>query len=72
MLKQGNVFTPVCDSVHGGSLSRRSPWTEIPLDRDPHWTETPWTETPLDRDPMDRDPPGQRHLRLSHSSNAAC
>ena len=34
-----------------------TPWTEIPLDRDPPGQRSPpWTKTPT----MDRDPPGQR------------
>ena len=43
-LGQGNVFTGMCQSVHGGG--------GLPPDRDPPWTETgpgqrsPWTETP--------------------------
>ena len=52
-LRQGNVFTRNCGSVHrGGGLCQGDPlWTETPLDRDPPgqrppWTETPWTETP--------------------------
>ena len=69
-LRQGNIFTPVCQSFYSqwgrGSLSGRPPWTETP-DRDPSpWTETPFhrdpspfTETPLDRAPRQR-PPGQR------------
>ena len=72
-LRQGNVFTCVCDSVHGGSLSWRLPKTEThhgqrytPRQR-PLWTETSgqipprqrpqWTETPLDRDPLGQRPP---------------
>ena len=48
-LRQGNVFKPICGSVHiGGSLSGRTP----PPLRDPLWTETP-----LVRDPT---PPRQR------------
>ena len=51
-LLDGNVVTPVGDSVHvgGGSLSEGSPGHRSPL------TENPWTETP----PPDRDPPSDR------------
>ena len=64
----GNVFTHVCDSVHGeGGLfqgdppgrdpRQRPPWTETPLDRDPPGQRPPWTENPLDRDPPGQRPP---------------
>ena len=52
-------------SVQGVSL------TEMPLDKDPFWTETasgqrPPGQRPLDKDPLDRDPwtetPGPRPL----------
>ena len=68
----GNVFTPACDSVHGGggSLSGRPPgqrprWTKITLDRDPPgqrspWTESPWAETPQTETPLNRDSPLDR------------
>ena len=56
MLRQGNVFTGVCDSVHRGEgvSVRETPWTETPLpvQRPPF----PRTETPLWIDPPDRDP----------------
>ena len=65
-LWEGNIFTPVCDSVHRGLdlLDRdlpgqRHPMTETPGQRPlSPWTETPhpWTETPRQR-PPDRDPP---------------
>ena len=42
---QGNIFTPVCHSVHGGVSSRDTPGRE-----NPHW------ETPLARR---RTPPGR-------------
>ena len=29
-LGQGNVFTPVCHSVHGGGLPHTHPWTDTP------------------------------------------
>ena len=33
-LRQGNVFTRVCYSVHGGGLTGQRPRTETPPDRD--------------------------------------
>ena len=41
-LGQGNVFTPVCHSFHGGGVSLTDP----PGQRPPAL----WTETPLDTD----------------------
>ena len=38
--REGNVFRSVCHFVRGGGRQRPSPWTEMPLDRDPR-TETP-------------------------------
>ena len=57
-LRQGNVFTLVCHSVHGGRgpLSGRPPPTETPRTETPQ-TETPWTETPRTETPLNRDPP---------------
>ena len=50
-LGQGNVFTPVCDSVHGVCLPHcmlgyTPPW-QTPPDRHP-----PWADTPLHRHPL--------------------
>ena len=70
-LGQGNVFKPVCHSLHGGGgLPDRDPLDRDRMDRDPPGQRplgqrplgqrTPWTENPLDRDPSDRDPPRQR------------
>ena len=75
-LREGNVFTPVCDSVHrgegvsvyGDALDRepsdRDPPGQRPPGRDPP-AQTPLhrdrlIEIPLDRDPPDRDHPEQR------------
>ena len=64
--RQGNVFTPVCDSVHGGGglcygdPGQRPPWTETPL-----WTETLQIDTTRTETPPDR-PPGQRPARQRH------
>ena len=45
-LLKGNVFTPVCHSVHGGGSAFGSgvdtPWTPSPL------ADTPWADTPPD------------------------
>ena len=49
-------------SLSGGSLSRASLSNGGPLDRDPHWTETPMGQRfPGQRSPRQR-PPGQRPL----------
>ena len=62
-LREGNVFTCVCDSVHKGrgglyqgdsSGQNPLPPTEIPcVQRPPRHRPPPWTptETPPDRDP---------------------
>ena len=50
-LRQGNVFTPVCHSVHRGGVC-------YPLGRHPiwagtlPWADTPWADTPLGRHPL--------------------
>ena len=52
-LREGNVVTPVCHSVHRGegiSLTETA-WRVTP------WIETPPDIDPLDRDLLDRDPP---------------
>ena len=56
-LRQSNVFTPVCDSVHRGrGLCQGDP----PPERDPPRQRLPG-QTPLDRDrPWTESPPGQR------------
>ena len=59
-LRQGNVFTPVCHSVHrGGCLAT------IPKADTPSWTDTqaqtpPWADTPRQTLPQ-VDPPLGRH-----------
>ena len=53
-LRQGNVFTRVCDSVHRGRGYRDPTGQRPPLDRDPR------TETPLDTDPPRQRSPGQK------------
>ena len=51
---KGNVFTPVCDSVHGGvhPLGIHPPPGQTPL-----WADTPWADTSLDRHPLGRHRP---------------
>ena len=73
-LREGNVFTPLCQSFYSqGSLpdrdttQDRDPVDRDPLDRDHSWTETPWTETtPGQRPTWTETPwteiPGQRLL----------
>ena len=55
-LGQGNVFTHVCLSVHGGGvLLGETP--SYPLDRDlPALDRDPLDRYPLNREPLDRDP----------------
>ena len=54
-LGQGNIFAPVCHSVHGGAPPGST------------WAGTPWAGTPLGRytprkvDPLAGTPPGQVH-----------
>ena len=43
---EGNVFTPVCHSVHGGCLAD-TPWADTAL------ADTPWADN---RPPPDRHP----------------
>ena len=60
-LRQGNVFTRVCDSVHRrgeGVFVRETLLDRDPPNRDPSWTENP---PRMDRDPpYGQKPPGQR------------
>ena len=50
-LWKGNVFTPVCDSVHGGGV---------------HPKQTPPRQTPLGRHHPGRHPPPSRHPLCRH------
>ena len=45
---QGNIFTPVCHSVHRGVSARENP----PCQGEPPWDQTPRDQTPL--------PPGEQ------------
>ena len=59
-LHQGNVFTPVCHSVHRGvsvTPLGRHPLGRHPLDRHPLGRH-PWADIPLGRPPV-QTPPGQ-------------
>ena len=67
-LGQGNIFTPVCHSVHRGGLpSRRPPGKEAPPGRETSLgrRHPPARETPLGwrHPPWQGDPPGRRHPR---------
>ena len=58
-LGQGNIFTPVCHSVHGGSASVHAgippPRADTPPpEQTPPWGQTPWEQTPQEQAP----PPG--------------
>ena len=87
VVAQGNVFTPFCDSVHGGCLvdtpqrpeadTLLGPEADIPL-----WAETPpgleadtspWTDTPLGRHPKGPEPniPLGRHPQGRHPPKTA-
>ena len=63
MLPQGNVFTPVCHSVHRGAVclsagwDTHTPWQTPPGQTSP-WADTPWVDTPWTDLPA-RHPPGQ-------------
>ena len=66
-LRQGNVFTPVCFSVHRWGVCLSACWDIYPLDRQPPpgrhpQADTPpgrppWADTPLGRHPLGRHPP---------------
>ena len=50
-LRQGNGFTPVCHSVHGGCLPQcmlgyTPPQTDTPPGQTPPWADTPLGQTP--------------------------
>ena len=49
-LGQGNIFTPVCHSVHGGSASVHA-WMPPPRTRHPPIADTPWEQIPPSRHP---------------------
>ena len=81
-LGQGNIFAPVCHSVHGGSTlagtsspSRYTPhWPVHPLGRYTPWQEHPPGKVPPGRytprryTPLGSTPPGRYHpLRQVHS-----
>ena len=61
---QGNIFTPVCHSVHGGGLCLNACWDTNPPDqapaprnRHPQGADTPPPGTPQTRHPRTRHPP---------------
>ena len=60
-LGQGNIFTPVCDSVNGGGYlvwSRGGPGRHPPGPDTPPRTRHPRDQTPQTRHPLDQTPPG--------------
>ena len=72
-LGQGNVFTGVCDSVHGGEggLCLSASWdTPPPRSRHPQqtppreqtspWEQTPWSRSPGSRHPKEQTPPQEQ------------
>ena len=65
-LRQGNIFTPVCHSVHrGGAMQGGMQWGRYPLGRHTPLlgkhplADTPQADTPTGRHPLGRHPPGQ-------------
>ena len=70
---QGNIFTPVCHSIHGGGLPQcmlgyhPPPGKETPLRRRPPRKEAPPSPpeggTPQEGDPLQGDPPPVPHPR---------
>ena len=58
-LRQGDVFTHICHSVHRGVYQNmhrgrhppwaNTPWADTPLGRHPPWADTPRTDNPLGR-----------------------
>ena len=70
-LGQGNIFTPVCDSVNGGGvpgLVRGGAWSgpggylaDTPPDQTPPRPDTPWTRQTPDQTPPRPDNPRTRH-----------
>ena len=68
-LVQGNVFTPVCDSVHRGGVcpiacSDTPPWADTPR-QTPPWQTPPSADAPsADISPMQTPPPKADTLTL--------
>ena len=59
---QGNIFTPVCHSVHGG-FCLSACWDTTPRTRHPPEQSTPLEQTPPDQTPC---PPWSRHPGSRH------
>ena len=64
ILRQGNVFTPICHSVHMPPPQADTPWADKPP-----WADTPTPgrhlsrqTTPLGQTPLVADTPVGRHL----------
>ena len=72
---QGNIFTPVCHSVHGGGgggipqgTEADPPGPDTPLRPDTH---PPWTRHPLDQTPPGPGPPPPRKQTPAYGLRAA-
>ena len=58
-LGQGNIFAPVCHSVHRGGVCLSACWDTTPLEQTPPWSRHPPQEqTPPGSRPPRADPPG--------------
>ena len=44
-LQWGNVFTPICHSVHRGQCLPQCILGYTPPKADPHWADPPWPDT---------------------------
>ena len=62
---QGNIFTPVCHSVHRGGVCLSACWDNTPQSRQPPWSRLPpRPDTPPGADtPPDLTDPPTGHLR---------
>ena len=70
---QGNVFTPICHSVHGGKVYTPSPrhtlpaWADTPArqtsppDQTPSWADASLADATLADIPPGRHPSGRHH-----------
>ena len=71
---QGNIFTPVCHSVHGGEclpqcmLGYHTPWEQTPPpvadtlpEHTPPRADTPQSRHPPEQTPWEQTPPRSRH-----------
>ena len=71
-LRQGNVFTPVCHSVHRGRECLPHSWADT-TGADTHWTDTPpWADTPLPSACWDTHTPCPVHAEIHPPLHNAC